>query len=410
MRRVLAVLLALALLGAAVPATAGAQNGGGFASFLQTGDVDPDGVSLRAHVSSNGTAEWRIAYRIRLDDENATAAFESLREDVEANRSAYGDQFAARMRSTVAAAENATGREMAVRNVSVTAERDPFQDFGVVAYTFTWEGFAGVEGDRLVAGDALAGLFLDAGTDLTVTWPDGYEVRSVDPAADERTDGSVTWEGKRGFGPDQPRLVVAPASPLPVGTLPAALAGLVLLAAVGGVWYRRRGAGLPVAPLGRDGGAASGSTSSGNAGGTGSGGPRDEPGTGGSTTAAAGSGEANLEPTDDGPPEELLSPRERVLRLVEGNGGRLKQARVTDALDWSAARTSQVVGDLRDDGELESFRLGRENVLRLPEAADGNDEGVGTGTGRDPDSDDSDDDDPDGDDSDDDDPDGGDRA
>ncbi|MFC7135696.1 helix-turn-helix transcriptional regulator [Halobaculum litoreum] len=63
-----------------------------------------------------------------------------------------------------------------------------------------------------------------------------------------------------------------------------------------------------------------------------------------------------------------MSPHERVVRLVEGNGGRMKQADVTEELGWSAARTSQVVGDLRDDGTVESFRLGRENVLRLPEA------------------------------------------
>jgi len=66
-------------------------------------------------------------------------------------------------------------------------------------------------------------------------------------------------------------------------------------------------------------------------------------------------------------PEELLSPEERVLQLLEHNGGRMKQKSVTEELDWSAARTSQVVGDLRDDGEVESFRLGRENVLKFPD-------------------------------------------
>jgi uncharacterized membrane protein len=40
---------------------------------------------------------------------------------------------------------------------------------------------------------------------------------------------------------------------------------------------------------------------------------------------------------------------------------------VVSELDWSAARTSQVVSSLRDDGQIETFRLGRENVLKLPE-------------------------------------------
>jgi uncharacterized membrane protein len=64
---------------------------------------------------------------------------------------------------------------------------------------------------------------------------------------------------------------------------------------------------------------------------------------------------------------ELLSNEEKVLRLVEDNGGRMKQKQVVEELDWTAAKTSQVVGDLRDDEKLESFRLGRENVLTLPD-------------------------------------------
>ncbi|KPN29780.1 hypothetical protein SY89_00498 [Halolamina pelagica] len=58
------------------------------------------------------------------------------------------------------------------------------------------------------------------------------------------------------------------------------------------------------------------------------------------------------------------------MRLLERNGGRMKQKAVTEELDWSAARTSQVVGDLRDAGKVESFRLGRENVLKFPNDED----------------------------------------
>ncbi|QLG28347.1 hypothetical protein HUG10_12670 [Halorarum halophilum] len=383
MRRVLAVVLALVLLVPVGQPAVGVQDDGeGFASLLQTGDVDPDRVSLRAAVSPDGSAEWRIAYRVRLDDENATEAFESLRRDVEANESAYADQFAARMRSTVATAENATGREMAVRNVSVTAQRDPFQDFGVVAYTFTWDGFAATDGDRLVVGDALAGLFLDQGTSLTVSWPAEYETRAVDPSPDERTETSVTWQGDRSFGPDQPFMTVAPASALSMRPMYLAVAGLALIAVLGAAWFGRQGTDLSSVPLLGDSGAGSAgptadetepepprqpATEAGGA--TAAGG---EVGSGGETGTGTGTD------ADDGPPEELLSPRERVLRLVEGNGGRMKQAAVTDALGWSAARTSQVVGDLRDAGDLESFRLGRENVLRLPEGVDDADDGPST--------------------------------
>ena len=44
----------------------------------------------------------------------------------------------------------------------------------------------------------------------------------------------------------------------------------------------------------------------------------------------------------------------------------MKQKRVAEELDWTAAKTSQVVTGLRDEGDLDGFRLGRENVLSLP--------------------------------------------
>jgi uncharacterized membrane protein len=70
---------------------------------------------------------------------------------------------------------------------------------------------------------------------------------------------------------------------------------------------------------------------------------------------------------DDEPPEDLLSNEERVLRLLERRGGRVKQKAVVDELGWTEAKTSQVVGSLREEGKIESFRLGRENVLALPQ-------------------------------------------
>ncbi|UIO99717.1 hypothetical protein Hbl1158_14515 [Halobaculum sp. CBA1158] len=366
----------------------------------QTGDVEANRVVLRATLEPDGDARWEIAYRIELTDDNTTAAFESLREDIRANRSAYTAQFASRMNATVAAAENATGREMAARNVSVATGRDPFptsSDYGVVTYSFTWEGFAATQGDRVVAGDALAGLYLDAGTVLTIAWPDDLDARSVDPEADERSDTAVTWRGERNFGPGQPRVTVAPASALPVRPAYLAAAAVVLLGVAGAVVLRRRGA-FPVGgdseavagdgSLGSDSGAASApetarSTASetdrrdhddgegGDDGDDSASERSDAPTAAGDPSGSAGDDSEAAGGGDDAtPPEELLSPHERVTRLVAGNGGRMKQADVTEELGWSAARTSQVVGDLRDDGDLESFRLGRENVLRLPEADD----------------------------------------
>ena len=319
----------------------------GDATLPQT-DVEADTVSLRAALRADGSASWRVTYRVELDDENATAAFEELQTDVEADPSPYVDRFRERMVRTVSAAENATGREMAVENVSVSASRDSLpQEYGVLTYRLDWRGFAAVEGEELRAGDAIDRFFLDGQTSLTVAWPADYGLVSVDPEATAVDEQSVTWQGRRDFGPGEPRVVVSQSAagegPSDQGDdsgLLVVLVGLLVVLGVAvGAWWLLRG---------REGSAG------GTAGTEDSRGPDD----GSGTDAEAAT-----------PPPELLSNEERVLRLLEEHGGRIKQQEVAAELDWTAAKTSQVVSDLREADEVESFRLGRENVLTLPDVS-----------------------------------------
>lgn len=396
---VLWLVLFAVVIGAAVPAT-GQQT-----RTIAGTQLAPDDVSLRIDIREDGTAEWAVEYRVLLDDENSTAAFESVKRDVEADGSEYSSEFRGRMESTAATAENATGREMAIRNVSVSASRQQLpQEYGVLTYRFVWVNFAVVEGDSIRAGDALRGLFLDEETSLQMTWPEGYVVEDAAPAPDDKRTRTVVWNGPLDFGSGEPSLVVAAQGsagtdagvttngPTTAGgsssdggdgpNLWLGGAGLLVAAAVvGGGWalYRRRERGVP--------------TGADATGGTGTAPPDD--GSGGaddaeSTSAAAdpydaaeaGSAEAAASdsdtdaPTaasgaDDGTPpweDELLSNEERVLALMEHEGGRLKQQEVAQTLDWTDAKTSQVVRRMREADELDAFRLGRENVLVLPDA------------------------------------------
>lgn len=331
---------------------------------FQTGDVEPDSVLLRADVRPSGDATWTVEYRIRLDD-NATAGFRSLQRDIEANESRYTDRFDRRMTDTVATAENATGRAMAVENVSVEARNATFGDYGVVAYQFDWRGFAATDGDRVVAGDALGGLFLDQRTRLVVAVPDGYAASDVSPTPDERGNESVAWDGRQDFGQGEPRVVAAPTGSggvgagLPVSAGLLAVVALLLAGGLGVVWWRRERSAA-----GGEADAFGGTDANGGT-------PTPETDAGDGTDAAAGAGVAGAAAaTSDDPPPDLLSNEERVLRLLRQNGGRMKQQDVVAELGWTEAKTSQVVGGLREEGDLDSFRLGRENVLTLPEADD----------------------------------------
>jgi len=319
----LAAVLALVLV---VPATAGAAFGG-----LGQQSVDADVVVLTADVGESGDAAWTIAYRIRLADDNDTQAFADLTADIDRNETAYTDRFRERMGGTVRAAENATGREMALENVTVTAERQTFgQSYGVVTYRFEWTNFAAVDGDGLVVGDALGGLFLDGDTSLTIEWPEGYEADQVTPVPDEESATGATWRGQQSFDADEPRVTLTPAGAGGSGLSPVVVLLVMLaIAAVSavGYWLTRE-----------DDEAADGDDGT--------------PGT--------------EDPADDTPPADLLSNEEQVLKLLEDNGGRLKQQQVAGDLEWTDAKTSQVIGGLREDDAVETFRIGRENVVTLP--------------------------------------------
>jgi len=364
-------LLVVALAGGLLLAGAGPAGPAGAVQPPSQVDIDADSVTLRADIDADGDARWTVTYRLRLDDGNATQAFENLSADVESDPSPYVDPFRERMERTVAGAENATGREMAVENVTVETRREsqPQVEFGLVTYRLTWTDFAAVDGEAVQAGDAIDRLFLDSRTSLRLLAPDGYVLDSASPGPTRTEASEAVWQGQRDFDAGEPRAVFVPAGETPAGTpagsdggdgdggdgsktpaaggsglpvVPILVAIVVVL--LGGAWVvSRRGAvSMPVS--------------------LGSGSTGDESG-----AAAAEGGDASGDDGEEGPPPELLSNEERVLRLLEENGGRMKQKAVAEELDWTAAKTSQVVGDLREDGDIESFRLGRENVLTLPD-------------------------------------------
>jgi uncharacterized membrane protein len=340
-------------------------------------EFDPDDVTLSAAIDEDGSAAWSFKYRMELTTDNETAAFEELRDDIEANRSAYVDRFRTRIASTVTSAENATGRNMSVANVSVRAFQQRSAEFadsyGFVEYTFEWDGFAATDGERVVAGDALEGFYLNNETSMQFSWADGYAATDVDPVADEETATSVRWTGPADFGTGQPRLVLEPVPTTtepsePTETTTAAASsgesGVVLPALVGAVvavlvvgaagWlYLRReddGAGGATEPTDAGGGGGAGDAATG---------VEESAGEAAGTAGAA---------SETEPPEELLSNEERVERFLREQGGRAKQQDVVEAMGWTEAKTSQVVKEMRENDDLESFRIGRENVLKLPDA------------------------------------------
>ncbi|WP_049928820.1 helix-turn-helix transcriptional regulator [Halopiger goleimassiliensis] len=323
-------------------------DGGGNATTQETAAEshlldDADEIHIEVAIQENGSATFTVDYRF----DNGSEEWAILSEDVEANPEAYAAAEAADWNETLEAGMNETDREMELSNVSVTTETSTTPvDLGHVEFSFRWSSFAYVHLNRMEVGDALVGFTLVDDTTLQLSWPDRYTVQEVDPAPSNPPDGSVFWEGDNTeFAEEQPRLVLIENGGTSVETTETeddpTLAWLVVASALGGLaalgvvgwWLRRDGA------------------------------TRRPP-----ETAADGTTTADHAVTDgdhDGPPPELLSNEERVLQLLERKGGRIKQQEVVSELEWTEAKTSQVVSNLREDDEIDVFRIGRENVLTL---------------------------------------------
>jgi hypothetical protein len=310
---------------------------------------DPDSVLMRVELRPDGDATWQVEYHFHLDDDADRSAFRSLRDDVAANRSSYTAAFADRIRPSVTAAERETGREMAVENVTVAVrEQQLAQPTGILTYRFTWRSFARADGNSIDAGDALNGFYVGPSTTLTLTWPEGYELSDAVPGPDAERGRRLSWEGELGFANDEPRVVLRqPADgtggstrtetdTASAGGGPLAGVSPLLLGAVG----------LLLVVLGTGGALAVRRTGDG--------------------ATASGGGVAGATTADPA----LLSDEERALAAIDNGGGRIKQQELADACEWGDSKTSRVVSRLQEDGDVEVYRLGRENVLALPEETD----------------------------------------
>lgn len=340
--------------GVIAPASAGGSFG---ADSQQVGDLEADLVTISANVSEDGTADFQIRYAIRLTDENDTQAFEGLAADIQENTSVYLGRFSDRMNATVAAAESATGRSMTIGDFAVSTNKTAGFDrqYGLVTYSASWSGFAAVSDEKIRIGDALEGLFLDAETEFQIHWDTNYELESVEPTPTDSTETSVSWVGPLEFLQDEPSVTLTAATDEPPTETPTAttteppadeggvpwpliIVGIGILFLLGGGWFWRRSGGSI--------------------------------GESGATGGSAGGESGTASPAEPSPPPELLSNEERVEQYLDSVGGRAKQQEIVDALEWTEAKTSQVLSEMSEEGRIEKFRIGRENVVKIPDSDD----------------------------------------
>ncbi|MCL9812647.1 helix-turn-helix transcriptional regulator [Natranaeroarchaeum aerophilus] len=337
--------------------------------------------TLQIQLTGDGHAEWTVTTEYELEDEGDQEAFEQLVEDLRDGDDDDVGYSADTFRPYATEASAATGRDMEIRDE--TWDGTVEDDTGTLRLSFTWTNFAAVDGDRTELGDVFQTTDdetwlpdLNDEQRLIIIAPDGYAVDgfSLDtPPDDGFEDRTAQWTGPVTFGANDIRITyVQTGGSQPPGTGSNGLSSMALIG--GGV-----GVLLLVAlvaavllvnrPEKRD---QVESALPGAVTGIGS---QDEESVAdlppNEESKQAGEEPVMTDSSDDATEEEvdpeLLSDEERVLRLIEQNGGRMKQANIVTETGWSNAKVSQLLSAMDEEDRINKLRIGRENLISLPD-------------------------------------------
>lgn len=304
----------------------------------QTDAPEADRTVTTVEIRPDGDAVWTVEVWTRLSDDSSVDRFRSFQDRFEANSSRYVDPFESRIRSVVGSAANATERNMQARNLTGrTRIQEVPRRWGVVVYRFEWTNFARVEAGSLRVGDVFeGGYYLTRSDTLRLEYPSAFDRTAVEPVPETSEDTAVEWTGEQDFASGRPRLVLTDGAGGTTRTNTTTSPGETSTSGGGPGPSGNRSWLLPLGAL-----VALGLVA-----------------TGGYAFLGRGGSEPNRAVTTDA---------EAVEALLSDNGGRMKQAEVAEALDWTPSKTSRVLSSMEEDGLVERIRVGRENLVSLSE-------------------------------------------
>ena len=318
-----------------------AQTTGAGGPLAAEGVTEPT-TTFEVALQPDRSADWTVTVTYDLQTDDQQAAFDELATAYQDGTATVGPT-ASLYENLAAQADAATGREMEIEDQSYDAVRRGTT--GRLELSFTWTAFLAAEDEeRLVFNDVLStpsGTWLSTLGEnqvLRITTPRGYAITS---ASEPFADNTVEIEGPRRFDSDDHIRIIFEESVFGAGAIRFVGVAVILAAMIIGVALLLNRSDRAVRE-------------------------RVLPGDGDDAAAPTATTE---EPVDTDPPEEdlsLLADDERVERLLERNGGRMRQAAIVEETNWSDAKVSQLLSSMADADRVSKLRIGRENLITLP--------------------------------------------
>ena len=317
-----------------------AQTTGAGGPLAAEGVTEPT-TTFEVALQPDRSADWTVTVTYDLQTDDQQAAFDELATAYQDGTATVGPT-ASLYENLAAQADAATGREMEIEDQSYDAVRRGTT--GRLELSFTWTAFLAAEEERLVFNDVLStpsGTWLSTLGEnqvLRITTPRGYAITS---ASEPFADNTVEIEGPRRFDSDDHIRIIFEESVFGAGAIRFVGVAVILAAMIIGVALLLNRSDRAVRE-------------------------RVLPGDGDDAAAPTATTE---EPVDTDPPEEdlsLLADDERVERLLERNGGRMRQATIVEETNWSDAKVSQLLSSMADADRVSKLRIGRENLITLP--------------------------------------------
>ncbi len=281
-------------------------------------------------VDSNGSAAWTITQVTSINSTIDT-----------------WEGYQQRVSSIIDEAANRTGRAMGVDANSFEMGTDNYQDSQSkeTEYRFVWLNFSMIEDEQITFGDVFqnANFFnqLYGEGALQIIYPPSFTVQSVSPSPNLRDDfsHSLEWLGTQFFATSNPSITLTSSqespspAPSPIGNnqglgLPEILvivAIVVIVASLTGFYLARRRrkqeglaklSRLPSMPL-------------------------------------------------------IESEEQKIIKILEANGGSAYQSAITDQTRFSKAKTSQLLAELERKGVVTRYKKGRDKIVTLAKMGKG---------------------------------------